>query len=272
MEHDYGQQRQDQRVRAIAGVVLAPGDLDRAEHDGAQPREQDGAAVGDTAVAKPRQSDDRADGADQDQHLRQRPRMPRRRRALADRQRVSNGRGSRAAASRFFWPVLPRQSDGSARRGPRRPARGGACGTVPGHDRDDALAATSPRTTRRARSMSHGMGVDPSATPPLLHATGRRTPEPHRRVPSAAAPMLALCPLSRHQRPPRRPSRPARASPAATCPDRTAWASTPPRCAPGCARSRACSSSASWSTCARLVRACTSSCAMAPARSPARCG
>ena len=67
-------------------------------------------------------------------------------------------------------------------------------------------------------------------------------------------------------------TRRSRASPAAASPGRSRSGSTPPRCAGSCARSRACSSSASSSTCAPPARASTSSCATPRARSPARCG
>ena len=70
----------------------------------------------------------------------------------------------------------------------------------------------------------------------------------------------------------RRASRPRPGFPAATCRALTAWASTPRALRRSCARSRACSSSASWSTCALRARASTSSCATPPARSRARCG
>ena len=71
--------------------------------------------------------------------------------------------------------------------------------------------------------------------------------------------------------PPALPRTPqARAFPTARWPGRSRWASTRRRCAPSCARSRACSSIGELVNLRRRARACTSSCATPPARSPAR--
>ena len=68
------------------------------------------------------------------------------------------------------------------------------------------------------------------------------------------------------------PRRSPTASPAAACPGRGPWATTPRRCATACAASSACRCSARCSASSSGGRRCGSSCATARARCRARCG
>ena len=113
MEHDHRQQRQEQGVRAVPAQVLAQRHLDRADQHRRDPREQRRAAVRDPPCSGG-SSRRGADRPDQDQQLRQRQRMPRRLRALADRQRSRQTRPAALGGAPRARPLACRGASGEA--------------------------------------------------------------------------------------------------------------------------------------------------------------
>ena len=80
VQHDHREQREHDRVRAVAAQVLSQADLDGPDHDRGEPGDQQRAAVREA----PANADDRADRADEDQDLGRPARVPRGLGALAE--------------------------------------------------------------------------------------------------------------------------------------------------------------------------------------------